>query len=51
MSIKRLAGLAVVIFILWLAIERPVEAGHLTHNVGAFLALASSGLALFARSL
>lgn len=47
MTLKTVAGWAAVAFITWFTIEQPDHAGQIVHNIGTFLASASSGFANF----
>jgi hypothetical protein len=50
-SLKTIAGWAVVAFIVWWVIEQPTDAAHLVHNIGDFLSTAATGLSHFVASI
>jgi hypothetical protein len=50
-NLKTIAGWAAVAFIVWFVIEQPASAGHIVHNIGAFLAKAASGFSSFVSSV
>jgi hypothetical protein len=50
-SVKTIAGWAVIAFIVWWVIEQPTNAAHLVHNIGTFLSTAAAGLSHFVASI
>jgi len=51
MTLKTTAAWAAVAFIVWFVIEQPDNAGHVAHNIGAFLSAAANGFSHFFASL
>ena len=47
MSLKTIAGYAVVAFIIWWVIEDPSGAAHVVHNIGNFLTTVANGISSF----
>jgi hypothetical protein len=50
-NLKTIAGWAALAFVVWFVIEQPEAAGHIVHNIGAFLATAASGFSHFVASI
>jgi hypothetical protein len=50
-NLKTILGWAAVAFLVWFVIEQPTAAGHIVHNIGAFLAKAASGFSSFVASV
>jgi len=50
-NLKTILGWAALAFIVWFVIEQPAAAGHIVHNIGAFLATAASGFSAFVASI
>jgi hypothetical protein len=46
-SLKTIAGWAVVAFLIWWVIEQPDGAAHVVHNIGTFLTTAAHGISSF----
>jgi hypothetical protein len=46
-SLKTIAGWAVVAFLIWWVIEQPDGAAHVVHNIGDFLTSAANGISRF----
>lgn len=51
MNLKSILGWAALAFVVWFVIEQPQAAGHIVHNIGAFLATAASGFSHFVASI
>ena len=47
MSLKTIAGWAVVAFVIWWVIEQPTGAAHVVHNIGTFLSTTAAGISNF----
>jgi len=46
-SLKTIAGWAVVAFVIWWVIEQPTGAAHVVHNIGTFLSTTAAGISNF----